>query len=279
MTNPGETRLNSPCQRHVTQPEIDNQTSNIIVSPHNITSLSHNVSSSSHNTHSLPHNIASSPDWVTASNTSAVPTISRTFPSQLADVRSKSTVNSPQHRPSLLNSLPLQKMQKERIEKIQGYKQFSPTQHELSTTQIVSARSETSSIARPETNSKMGVCLPNKSQSKMTHLTPVPSRDVFVPREVNLGQNELRLEDCINVRDICDKELTRWTAEDVAKFVRETDCSEYAHVFVDQVSCRFDFFIKKLLSWLIFVHVFNVYNSPYVITQSSISILCYLLGN
>ena len=81
----------------------------------------------------------------------------------------------------------------------------------------------------------------------MTNLTPVPSRDVFVPREVNLGQNELRLEDCVNVRDICDKELTRWTAEDVAKFVRETDCSEYAHVFVEQVSCRFDFFYQIVI--------------------------------
>jgi hypothetical protein len=61
-------------------------------------------------------------------------------------------------------------------------------------------------------------------------------RAVYVPREINLGVTELRLEDCINVKDICDKELTKWTAEDVAKFVRATDCAEYAHVFVDQVS-------------------------------------------
>ena len=59
---------------------------------------------------------------------------------------------------------------------------------------------------------------------------------MYVPREINLGASELRLEDCINVKDICDKELTKWTADDVARFVRATDCSEYAHVFVDQVS-------------------------------------------
>jgi hypothetical protein len=78
----------------------------------------------------------------------------------------------------------------------------------------------------------MAICLPNKASK--TESSKI--RAVYVPREINLGATELKLEDCINVKDICDKELTKWTAEDVAKFVRATDCSEYAHVFVDQVS-------------------------------------------
>ena len=61
------------------------------------------------------------------------------------------------------------------------------------------------------------------------------TKPVYVPKEIKMGSTELELDECVNVKDICDKELTKWTSEDVAKFVRATDCSEYADTFIDQV--------------------------------------------
>ncbi|XP_028398470.1 putative GPI-anchored protein pfl2 [Dendronephthya gigantea] len=142
------------------------------------------------------------------------------------------TTTVPRPRTSLLNSLPSERA---RIEPTKGTLDKPPvkktTYKPLAMAPYASVRPEmSSSSVRPETNSKMAVCLPNSASKTESSV----ARCVFVPREINLGAIELRLEDCINVKDICDKELTKWTAEDVAKFVRATDCSEYAHVFVDQ---------------------------------------------
>lgn len=173
---------------------------------------------SAQNTSTFPASVTS-----TASTLSTRPELSRAGPSQ--KLETPPATSTPRPRTSLLNSLPSERPL------VEPSKTLSDKPPVKQTTYKPLAVAPSASI-RPETNSKMAVCLPNKASRTESSLT----RAVYVPREINLGATDLRLEDCINVKDICDKELTKWTAEDVAKFVRATDCSEYAHVFVDQVS-------------------------------------------
>ena len=173
---------------------------------------------SSQNTSTFPANATS-----TSNTLSTRSELSRSGSSQ--KLETPPTTSTPRPRTSLLNSLPSERALAEPA------KSLSEKPPVKQTTYKPLAIAPSASI-RPEINSKMAVCLPNKASRTESCLT----RAVYVPREINLGATDLRLEDCINVKDICDKELTKWTAEDVAKFVRATDCSEYAHVFVDQVS-------------------------------------------
>lgn len=146
--------------------------------------------------------------------------------SQPAVLEILSTASTTKPRTSLLNSLPSERSLGDPLHK--NFPEKSIAKH---TTYKPLAVAPSASI-RPESNSKTAVCLPNKTSITESSVL----RGVYIPREINVGKVELKIEDCINVKDICDKELTKWTADDVAKFVRATDCAEYAHVFVDQVS-------------------------------------------
>ena len=42
----------------------------------------------------------------------------------------------------------------------------------------------------------------------------------------------------IKVDAICDKELTKWTAKNVADFIASTDCADKAELFAEQVCSR-----------------------------------------
>lgn len=181
---------------------------------------------SSHNTSSLSTSTFPAIGTSTASISSAVATTAlptRPAQSHPARLETASTTTATRPRTSLLNSLPSERALAEPSKSLPEKPASKPTTYKPL------AVAPSASI-RPEPNSKMAICLPNKASK--TESSKI--RAVYVPREINLGATELKLEDCINVKDICDKELTKWTAEDVAKFVRATDCSEYAHVFVDQ---------------------------------------------
>ena len=186
--------------------------SSAITSPH---------STSSVNTPAFPATTTKTASISSAVTSTLLP--ARSTQSQPARLEIPATATASRPRTSLLNSLPSERAH------AQSAKNLSEKPPTKQTTYKPLAVAPSASI-RPETNSKLAVCLPNKASKPESSLV----RAVYVPREINLGVTELRLEDCINVKDICDKELTKWTAEDVAKFVRATDCAEYAHVFVDQ---------------------------------------------
>ena len=69
-------------------------------------------------------------------------------------------------------------------------------------------------------------------------------RAKLVPREVvavNHGVEPTSppLVEYIKTGAICDKELTKWTAQNVADFIAATDCADKAELFLEQVCSRF----------------------------------------
>ena len=67
-------------------------------------------------------------------------------------------------------------------------------------------------------------------------------RSKLVPREVvavNYGvEASSPLVQYIRTDAICDKELTKWTAKNVADFIASTDCADKAELFVEQVCSK-----------------------------------------
>ena len=69
-------------------------------------------------------------------------------------------------------------------------------------------------------------------------------RAKLVPREVVALSHEVEssppLVEYIKTDAICDKELTKWNARNVADFIAATDCADKAELFLEQVCCRYN---------------------------------------
>ena len=70
-------------------------------------------------------------------------------------------------------------------------------------------------------------------------------RSKIVPREVvavNYGVEATSpLVQYIRTDAICDKELAKWTAKNVADFIASTDCADKAELFVEQVCSKHNY--------------------------------------